>query len=354
MLASNDMILLFFLALFLVSAFLVGWLIWPFVSIIILASVVTGVCSPVYRWLERWVGSALAALITCTMVFIILFVPIVFFVGVLSKEAYNLYLMGKDAVISDQVRTLLQGSTIIERVNHFLLPIKIQITGEQINQGLSELGKFVGLFLYKQASVIASNFFSFLINFFFMLLVTFFFLMDGRRLISFIIDLSPLPTDQDEILIGKFRDMAGAILIGNGLCGLVQGVAGGLIFALFGIDSPILWGVIMALLAFMPIVGIGAAFIPAAVYMVLKGHVATGIFFVVFYLALSSAVEYLVKPKIVGRKVQMHTLLVFLSIMGGLKLFGIIGIIYGPLVVTAFLTLTDIYHASYQRLIEPP
>lgn len=78
-----------------------------------------------------------------------------------------------------------------------------------------------------------------------------------------------------------------------------------------------------------------------------------GIFFIIFYLILSAGIEYMFKPRLVGERVKMHTLLVFFSIIGGLKLFGILGIIYGPLVVTAFLTLTDIYHSSYQKMIEP-
>jgi predicted PurR-regulated permease PerM len=77
------------------------------------------------------------------------------------------------------------------------------------------------------------------------------------------------------------------------------------------------------------------------------------VFFIIFYLLLSGGTEYFFKPKLVGQRVQMHTLLVFLSIIGGLQLFGILGIIFGPLVVTGFLTLTDIYHASYQNLVEP-
>ena len=109
----------------------------------------------------------------------------------------------------------------------------------------------------------------------------------------------------------------------------------------------------MALLAFLPIVGIGAVFLPASIYLFLQGRVGAGIFFVVFYVLLSGGIEYFFKPKLVGKRVQMHTLLVFLSIIGGLKLFGILGIIYGPLVVTAFLTLSDIYQSSYQRLVEP-
>ena len=108
----------------------------------------------------------------------------------------------------------------------------------------------------------------------------------------------------------------------------------------------------MGLLAFLPIVGIGAVFIPAAFVLFLTGRIATGIFFLVFYMLLSGVVEYILKPRMVGQQVKMHTLLVFLSIIGGLKLFGILGIIYGPLVVTAFLTLNDIYKSGYQDQLE--
>jgi predicted PurR-regulated permease PerM len=99
--------------------------------------------------------------------------------------------------------------------------------------------------------------------------------------------------------------------------------------------------------------GIGAIFVPAAILLFLQGRITAGIFFLVFYIILSGSIEYFFKPKLVGQRVRMHTLIVFLSIIGGLKLFGILGIIYGPLVVTAFLTLSEIYLASYQQLIEP-
>ena len=124
-------------------------------------------------------------------------------------------------------------------------------------------------------------------------------------------------------------------------------------FWIFGFQSSFLWGVIMGLLAFLPILGIGLVLIPTALILFLKGNVGAGLFFIFFYVVLSGGIEYLFKPKVVGTRVKMHTLLVFLSIIGGLKLFGILGIIYGPLVVTAFLTLTDIYEASYRSFVEP-
>ncbi|RZB35913.1 MAG: hypothetical protein SRB2_02711 [Desulfobacteraceae bacterium Eth-SRB2] len=350
---SHNNILWFFLALFLLSAFFLGRLFWPFMSVIVLAAVVTGIFKPVYNFLNRKFNSILASLLTCALIFFILFIPTVFFVGILSKEAYALYLMGKGGVISDQIKPLLESSRVLERVNLVLSSLNMEITGEELNKAVSELGKFVGLFLFQQASSIASNVLNFFLYFFFMLLIIYYLLFDGDKLVAFIIDLSPLPKEQDEKLIQKFKDMAGAVLIGNGFCGLIQGVAGGIVFFLFGFNSPFLWGVIMALLAFLPIIGIGVVFIPAALYLFLKMRIASGIFFVVFYIILSGGIEYLLKPKLVGKRVKMHTLLVFLSIIGGLKMFGILGIIYGPLVATAFLTLTDIYYTSYQQLVDP-
>ncbi|MFC1858106.1 AI-2E family transporter [Thermodesulfobacteriota bacterium] len=352
---SRSIILWYFLGLFLCSIFLIGWLLWPFFSIIVLASVVTGIFNPVYRFLcgKDRIKPPLASFATCILIFFTLFIPIMLFVGILSKEAYDLYLTARDAVVSDQLKDLLNNSKAFEKVNIFLSRFGIELSWDQLQNSISEVAKVVGLFLYKQASAIASNTLKFILNFFFMLLVIYFLLIDGSRLVSFIIDLSPLPRDQDEKLIQKFKDMAGAIIVGNGLGGLIQGILGGIVFSLFGLKSPFLWGVIMGLLAFLPIVGIGAVFIPAAGYLFLKGRLAAGIFFIVFYGILSGATEYLFKPKLVGHHVKMHTLIVFLSIIGGLKLFGILGIVYGPLIATGFLTLTDIYHSNYQRLVEP-
>jgi predicted PurR-regulated permease PerM len=348
-------ILLFFLACFLISILLLGWLLWPFLSIIILAAVVSGIFSPLYGRIScsGTVRPAIASFLTCCVIFCILFVPIVLFVSILSKEAYDLYLAAKDAMISPQIMALMEGSKVLEITNNVLTNFNFQITVEELNTYISEIAKFVGLFLYNQARSIASNMMVFIINFFLMLLVTYYLLIDGGRLISFIIDLSPLPSNQDQILLKKFKDMAGAILIGNGAGGLIQGLAGGGVFSIFGLPSPFLWGVIMGLLAFLPIIGIGIVFIPAAIYLFLKGWIASGIFFIVFYVVLSGGVEYFFKPKLVGQRVKMHTLLVFLAIIGGLKLFGILGIIYGPLVITAFLTLTDIYRTNYQTMVNP-
>ena len=106
----------------------------------------------------------------------------------------------------------------------------------------------------------------------------------------------------------------------------------------------------MAVLAFLPIFGIGLVLIPTSVILLVGGHLGEAVMTFIFYVVLSFTVEYLLKPKFVGDHVKMHTLLVFLAILGGMSLFGVLGIIYGPLIVTAFLTLSDLYLNEYRTV----
>ncbi|MGD8241883.1 MAG: AI-2E family transporter [Desulfobacterales bacterium] len=350
---SSYITLWVFLAYFLLSIALIAWLFWPFGSPLIMACVVTGLFNPLFKRINRRGVPWLSSLATCAVIFLVVFVPIVLFVGILAQEAFDLYTMGRTAAISDQLQRLVEGSHILERVNALLAPFGFKVSVGQLQDAFSELGKNVGLFLFEQTQKITSNILIFIVNFFFMLLVCFYLFLDGQRLLAFIFDVSPLPKVQEERLISKFQDMAGAILIGNGVSAITQGLLGGGVFALAGLQSPMLWGVIMGLLAFLPIVGIGVVFLPATVILFLMGRYGAAVFFIVFYIVITLLIEYLFKPRIVGKRVQMHTMLVFLSIIGGLKLFGILGIIYGPLVVTAFLTLADIYQHHYQASIAP-
>jgi len=119
-----------------------------------------------------------------------------------------------------------------------------------------------------------------------------------------------------------------------------------------GLKSPVLWGSVMVVLAFLPIFGIGLVLIPTAAVLLLYGHTGQAVITVIFYLVLSLSVEYLLKPKFVGSHLKMHTLLVFLAIIGGMSVFGIWGIIYGPLIVTAFLALSDMYLNEYRPYLD--
>jgi len=348
-------VFIFFIALFFIAIFLAGKLIAPFFAIVILGIVSTGIFRPIFKFFSNKLKPRTASILTCILIFFVIFIPVVFFVGILSKEAFDLYVMAKDAVFSNQLKNLLESTHALERFNELLLRAGIEktITWDALISPISELGKLVGFSLFEQARAITSNIFNIVLYFGLMLIVVFYMFIDGEKFIKYIYDLSPLPDEHDEKLFEKFMDMAGAVLIGNGLGGLIQGTAGGLLFLSLGFNSPFLWGVIMGFLAFLPIVGIGIVMIPAAVFLMLTSKMAAGIFVIVFYGLLSWGVEYLFKPKVVGDRVSMHPLIVFFAIIGGLKAYGLLGIIYGPLIATLFLTLADIYFSSFQFMVEP-
>ena len=352
---SQRAVFVFFLVLFCIAIGLAGSLIAPFFSIIILGIVSTGIFNPVFHFFKKRLSSNFASALTCVLIFVVVLIPVVFFVGVLSKEAFNLYVMAKDAVFSNQLKDLLENTKALDRLNDLLVRAGIEktITWDELVSPISELGKFVGFSLFEQARFITSNVFNIVFYFCLMLIVVFYLLLDGDKLIKYMYDLSPLSDEHDAQLFQKFKDMAGAVLIGNGLGGLIQGIAGGVVFMGLGMNSPFLWGVIMGFLAFLPIVGIGVVLIPTAGILMLKSRIAAGIFILIFYAILSWGIEYIFKPKVVGERVSMHPLIVFFAIIGGLKTYGILGIIYGPLIATLFLTLADIYFSSFQFMVEP-
>ncbi len=349
---SQDATIWVFISLFIISFFMLGWLIKPFLSTIVIGLLVTSIFNPLYNLLNKKLKPSISSFITCAVIFITIFIPIIFIVSAISTEAYSMYIWAKNAILSEEIRAFLENNSILDKINLFLSKFHIQISIEDLKNGITYLGKTTGLFLYKQASQIASNLFAFFINFFFMLLIVFFLLIDNKKLIEFIYELSPLPKKQNEKILQRFKEMSSAVLIGNGISGLIQGIAGGILFALAGFDSYILWGIIMSILAFMPIIGIGVVLIPASVYLFLIHKITQGTLVITFYIIFSLGIEYIVKPRIVGGKAQMNTLLIFLAIIGGLKLFGILGIIYGPLTATGFLTFVSIYKEEYQNIIE--
>lgn len=342
----------YFLVVLLISIFFLGRVLYPFWSILILSLLLSSLFRPVFLIFNRRLPNTPASVFTCMLITAIVFVPLVFFITALSNEALSVYQWGRDSRIWLKLQVFIQESSLVAQILEYLNEVGFDLEPPEIIESLSYVVKMGGLMLYNQASAWAANIAQFFFLFVMMILVIFFLLIDLPKLIEFVIRLSPLPDDEDRLLIKKFGEISTAVLKGNGICGLIQGILGGAVFSIMGLNSPILWGCIMAVLAFLPIFGIGLVMVPAALMLAINDRVGAGVFMFVFYMFLSFSVEYLIKPKLVGDQVHMHTLLVFLSIIGGLAVYGVLGIIYGPLIVTAFLTLSDIYMKKYDHYVQ--
>lgn len=344
---ANEAIARYFLALFILTILLMGRLLWPFASILVLSFLLVNLFKPVYYRLRQRLPRYFASLITCFLITMLVFVPLVCFVIALSKEAVSYAQYMKELNLAELIKSLIQNHTLWAKVQVYLAEMGIIVRAEDVSANLSGYASSIAFFLYDKARGWAANILMSMVAFALMIVVIFFLLVDYRRLLNFILCLSPLPDKQSQQLIKKFQEIARVILVVNGISGLVQGTLGGLLFVYFGFNSPVLWGMIMGVAAFLPIFGIGVVLLPTAFIVLMNGYVGQAIFIALFYLVLSLSVEYLFKPQMVGLKVNMHPVLVFLGILGGLKMFGVLGIVYGPLIITGFLTMADIYLENY-------
>ena len=184
-----------------------------------------------------------------------------------------------------------------------------------------------------------------------MMLIIYYIFRDGARLKNYIVELLPFPAAQQEVVVNKFREMGRAVIFGNILSGIIQGVLGGFGFFFFGLGSPFLWGTIIGFMAFLPIIGASMIFIPATIILLLQKHVGIAIGYLAYNMLYSSIMEYFIKPRLIGKGMRMNPILVFIGILGGIKLFGILGIIYGPLIITIFITLAEIYRIEYSKAV---
>lgn len=341
-----------FLIFLICSLFLVLKLFWTYVSAIVLALLIASVFYPLYSWVKRVFREReiLASLCMTFFLFLVLVIPVGWFIGTLSNEAYEFYKRSSSEVSLKQIQDLIEHDPVwAERFKKLGKMTGLNITPEAIEELAASIGKKVGLFLYSQLTSMASNLLSFLIHFFLMMMTIFYLFQDGARLKDYLIQLMPVPKEQLEKVANKFQEMGKALIVGNGMSGIIQGIFGGFGFFFFGLGSPFLWGTVVTFMAFLPIVGATAVFVPATVILMIQGNTGLALGYLIYNLTYSSIVEYLVKPRLIGQGMQMNALLVFIGILGGIKLFGILGIIYGPLIITTFLTLAEIYRLEYRE-----
>ncbi len=343
-----------FAVFFLAAVLMLGLVLWPFWNQLFLAFFLASVFHPTYNWISTRTKPWIGASVTCLLITLCVFLPLLFCIAAISAEIPGLIALLKKNDVLVLLQQTLQSNTVISRGNTLLSEYGIHIQLEKLPGLITELSTTVALFLYNQVSGWAADIMRFILQFCIMTTGVFFLLIEFEHLTAFFLRLSPLPEPQNRYLTRRFSTISGAILIGNSLSGVIQGVCGGIFFAVMGLISPVLWGAIMAVFAFLPIVGIGLVLVPTAVILYVKGHVVQALITFGFYMLLSFSIDYLFKPKFVGVQAQLPPLLVLLSILGGMSLFGVMGIIYGPLAVTAFLTLSDMYFKEYQSYFEQP
>jgi predicted PurR-regulated permease PerM len=323
-----------------------------FFTAVILALVLASLFWPAFERLLSWVGGrrGVAAGLSLGLVVAVVVVPVAGVLTSLSSEAVGLYeKTSSDRALLAQMRALLsRDSAMVVRVQDLASRLGVDLSPATLGEHIATLGSSVGLFLYEQIGGAAQNVFALVLHFAMMLILLFAFFSEGPRLKAYLLELSPLPDDEEETLAARFGAISRAVFLGNGLASVLQGAIGGLSFYVFGLGSGILWGSMIAFFAFLPMVGGSIILVPAAVYLFLTGHTGLAVGFVIFNAVQVGILEYVVKPRFISGPIQLNGILVFFSVVAGISVFGLLGLFYGPLIITMVLTLAEIYRAHYR------
>lgn len=341
-----------FLALFLLSIALAINLFWPYFTAIFSALVLLSIFLPLERWLEKTWGmnSRWAATISTFLAFICVLLPVIFFSATLTEQALLLYQEASNSgVVSKLFGGLEADHTLVQFTHNLATRFSIEIPIDRIQAWLTELSQSLSLLIYESLKSLASNILNIAISFLIVLVILFTLLTSGDRLLAYLAKLSPIPEKEINVLIEKFGEISWAVFVGNGIVSLFQGVLGGFAFQYIGLGPGVFWGTVIAILAFLPVVGASVVFIPASIVAYFEIGPAWAGAYLAFNFAYAMLLEMLLKPKLIGDKISLHPVLVFIAVFSGVELYGIAGFFYGPLILTLFLTLADLYQTGYAK-----
>jgi predicted PurR-regulated permease PerM len=184
---------------------------------------------------------------------------------------------------------------------------------------------------------------SFIVNFFLMTFAVFFMLIDGPRFLQKGKDFMPFNEDEKHRLADQIHDIVVSTIYGGVIVGLIQGVIAGIAFAVLDFKSPVLWGFATAIASFIPVLGAAAVWGPGVLYLFASGATYKAITLLMIGVFGISLIDNILKPLIIGNRVKMPMLVILFSVLGGIKLFGLIGLIMGPLVIALFISVLEIF-----------
>jgi len=344
----------FVLLLVLAVSLLFLAVIWPFLKPLLLGALFAGLCAPLYGWITRLLRGrrSLAAALTLLILVVLVAGPLSAFVSVVLRQALSI---SNEAVpwVQHHLGTASAFNTHDWLVRRF--PSLARYVPEQgeIAAEIAAIAKATGTFLVASATEFTARTASFLLNLFIMLYAMFYFLRDGRQMLEKIFYYTPLNHEDEVRVVERLISVTRATIKDKLLIGIIQGTLAGIGFWVAGIDGAAFWGTVMAVLSVVPGIGAALVWVPAVIYLFIIGHSLAATLLLAWCAAGVGTIDNMLRPKLVGKDAKMPDLLILLGTLGGLFFFGPIGFIIGPLVCGLFLTVWDIYGATFKDVLPP-
>ena len=321
-------------------------MIQPFLMAIFLAGLFSALARPLYRRLRvlfhghRHPASA----VTLVVMIIVVLIPLFFLISTVVGQALNV-----GQAVTPWIKTNLEQP---DRLTEFLegLPLYGYVEPYR-GEFIERAGKIVGSVSnwvvggLSQATLGTANF---IFMTFVFLYTMYFFQMDGDKLVRKILYYLPLNGDDESLMLDKFTSVSRAMIKGTFLIGILQGGLAGIAFAVAGFENAVFWGTVMAVLSIIPSIGSSLVWIPAAIILIMQGNMFAGVGLLAFCGLIVGSLDNILRPILVGKDTKMHELMIFFGTLGGIFMFGIPGVLIGPLIASLFITVWELYGIAFE------
>ena len=315
----------------------VGYLLWemlsPFVSALALSAIIVTICYPLYEKILKKIpgrNETIAALVTTLTVLCIFIIPLFFLTSVLVNEALSIY----KVVNLEQVGFESTLESIEFQIQKFVPGFDMQIT-EYVKQSAAWLASHLGAFFAGTASTLFLLFIA--------VIGSFYLFRDGQEFTKSLVRISPLPDTQDEVIMDRLAKAVRSVATGTVLIAIIQGILTAFGLWIFGFERAILWGICAAFGALIPGVGTMVVFVPATIYLAINGLYFQMVGVIIWGVLAVGLIDNFLGPYLMSRGNSMHPFLILLAVLGGIAAFGPIGFIVGPVLMSLFKVLLELY-----------
>ncbi len=330
----------------------------PFWMPIVLAIILVSLSYPSFEWTCRKMNGrrGWAAFVTCLWITALIILPLVFLGILVAREVIDVYARFANQLSRENLGSLLSFHSDYLTPVFSWLSEQLGVSRQDLIARMSTALQRVGVFLLSHSTDLVSSVFTMVWDFFLMIVTMFFLFRDGGRLNQMIRSLSPLSHAYEQRIVNTFRRVARAAVLGNMATAAIQGFASGLVFLGLGISNALFWGTLSAFASLIPVLGATLVWLPWAIYFFATGSIAKGIALTVLETVVVGSIDNLVRPLLMEGRAQMHTLIVFFAVVGGIAYFGVLGMFFGPIIVALGLTFLELYRSEFERELDkaPP
>jgi predicted PurR-regulated permease PerM len=346
----DQFISLFFIAflLFIVYQFLM--ILSPFFRAFFWSAILAFGFYPLYEKLKKKLKTheILAAGLMTFLIFLLVIPPVILLVINVGTQAIELYQLATNYIGEGGVEKLIEQIRNLSLVQNLEARI---LQWEPLKQNLAEWilssSRAIGNFATGQAATITKNLLLVILNILLMTFLLFIFLKDGTKIYKFIYQIAPLEERTKRAVFSQINETFSAVMRGQLLTSMTQALVAGIVFWILGLPIPLFFAAATFLAGLIPVVGASTIWFPLVVYLiVMNNYIKAGVLFVIGTLIIS-LIDNIMKPALIGERTKLPYFLLFFGILGGIKLYGLMGIFIAPVVMSLFFALIKIYQEKY-------